>query len=593
MVERENAGAILMNTRIKMIAIIGAATTLSWQALAQQDVPATPLAPPDANQLPISITLPVQPVPVEKVIDPALNDAIPAPLPQWDGEKPFMPELHTPQFPAPTLANEMLDAFQPAAKLAFDLRETSVQELRMVDQPQEKLIAVSLPDGERVVRVRPYTMRSPDAKLMVQIEGGFIVEHPWPEPATYRGTIDGMDADVAASIQDGDVSMLILPRDPAQPTWHMQPLSDALPGMPPSLHVVYKSTDVLPRNATCGVDDRMMPIPVGQQPAPQHPPLAVRLQQQMPLNAQPAPVTKPDDAGQFDGGGGGGSADDEGGIAVANVRCQLGLDADVEFYQANGSSVLLTVYDMELIMNQVGLIYQNQVAISYTHNVTFVRTAEPDPYTSTNANTLLCQFGEWWNINVTATRDVAQLFTGKDLDGTTVGLAWIGSICPTNFNNCNAAGSNLSYGLVQSRFATDLASRTQDSAHELGHNWNGCHCNTGGNCGGGTSNPVCGIMTSAISGQLTFDAAAVTAITAYRDTRTCLEAWFNPVYVNWSWGGAETGSISNPFNTIFEGIDATLVNGTLIVQGGNYLQNPNIFKAKTIQAVNGTVRIGN
>ena len=55
----------------------------------------------------------------------------------------------------------------------------------------------------------------------------------------------------------------------------------------------------------------------------------------------------------------------------------------------------------------------------------------------------------------------------------------------------------------------------------------------------------------------------------------------------------KTGSISQPWNTIFEGLDACLVGGALNVQAGNYLQNPNIFKAKSINALNGTVRIGN
>jgi hypothetical protein len=100
-------------------------------------------------------------------------------------------------------------------------------------------------------------------------------------------------------------------------------------------------------------------------------------------------------------------------------------------------------------------------------------------------------------------------------------------------------------------------------------------------------------MTSNISGQLTFDSAAVTAITAWRDSRTCLDTWFNPTYVNWAWNGIENGSSSNPWNTIFEGLDACLVGGTLNVQAGNYFQNPNIFKAKTINAIGGTVRIGN
>ncbi len=544
--------------------------------------------------------VPARPSAVGKeIVAPKAEATAPAPsAAAWDGAKPFVPEAHAPQFPPQQIPREMLDGFRPAAATAFDLADVSVQETPMLQQGADTLVQVSIANTPRVVRLQPYSMRAESARLVVQLAGGVLVEQAWPAPATYRGVVEGMPAmEVAASIRDGEVSMLVHSTDPLQHSWYVQPLKDALPGMPPGLHVVYRDVDVIPRNAECGWSALGAVPPLVEVPGgakPDRAPLAQRLNEQMPTH-RPAALPSKDDghAGHADGGDEGGVAGDEGTIAVANIRAQIGLDADVEFYQANGSSVLNTIYDMEMIMNSVGLVYQNQVAIAYTETVLFVRTAEPDPYTSTNANTLLCQFGEWWNTNVSTTRDVAHLFTGKDLDGTTVGLAWIGSVCPTNFNNCNASGSSLSYGLVQSRFTTDITSRFQDSCHELGHNWNACHCNTGGNCGGGSSSSNCGIMTSNISGQLTFDSAAVTAITGYRDGRPCLDVWQNPVYVNWSWAGSENGSISNPWNTIFEGLDACLVGGTMIVQGGNYLQNPNIFKAKNIQAVNGTVRIGN
>jgi hypothetical protein len=217
-------------------------------------------------------------------------------------------------------------------------------------------------------------------------------------------------------------------------------------------------------------------------------------------------------------------------------------------------------------------------------------TAEGQPLT----RTLLCQFGEFWNNNLPSfPRDVGHLFTGKDLDGSTVGLGWIGVICAGNFSNCNASGSSHSYSLVQSRFSTTLALRVQDSAHELGHNWNACHCNTGGNCAGGTSNPnTCGIMTSGISGGSTFDAVALNAITAWRDNANCLDAWQNPSYVDWSYNGVSTGSPSQPWNTIGAGVYAALVGGEVRVTAGLYLENLTIHKALTISAENSAVTIG-
>lgn len=582
------------------ISAMAAAGLIGSMAMAQDATSTADL--PSSRYQPVLIQPPIEQKPF---IVPAAPNGAPAAEAAWDGDKPFVAEAHAPQFPARLFPREFLEGLRPAAKDAFNLADVSVQEMPTlrVQDGGETLIALrfeGMAAGARqadyIVRLHHHSTRAPDAVLMVQVEGGALVEQPWPEVTTYRGTVDGLPGiEVAGSIIDGKVSLMLLPDDPARDTWFVQPLSDGLPGMPDGLHAIYRSVDVFPSDAQCGwaaMGGAPPLIPAGNQAnagPPARPNLALRLAEQLPANLPTPLADKNDDDND------GHDDDGDSSSMVANVRAQIGYDADVEFYQANGSSVVNTIYDMMMIMNQVGLIYQNQVGISYTDVIIIIRTVEPDPYTATNANTLICQFGEWWNGNVGTNRDVAHLFTGKDLDGTTVGLAWIGNVCFSNFSNCNPNGSSLCYGLVQSRFTTNLTQRVQDSAHELGHNWNACHCNTGGNCGAGTSNPVCGIMSSNISGQTNFDAAAITAITSFRDVLSpwCLDAWFNPTYVNWSYGGAETGSISQPWNTIFEGLDACLAGGTLTVQGGNYFQNPNIFKAKNIIAVNGTVRIGN
>jgi hypothetical protein len=466
---------------------------------------------------------------------------------------------------APPLADalpvEMLAGLRPEAMQLLKVADLKLLQFEPRDWNAEKLVDVTLAEQSHVARLTPFTLRTAEFKLLVQDATGALTQAEPPDPLTYRGYLaDEPQSQVAASIIDGRVYMTILRADGE--VWNVQPVlaDDPRPDVPKNLHAVFKSRDVLGGEGTCGADARML------------------------LNGQP------------NVGGGPNRGVPEGGTrGTSNQRCQIVFDTDVEFYQANGSSISATVADIEMIMNQVGLIYQNQVAISYYETGLIVRTALPQPYTSTNSSTLLCQFGEFWNNNLAFfPRDVGQLFTGKDLDGTTVGLGWIGVICAGNFNNCNAAGSSLSYSLVQSRFSTVLASRVQDTAHELGHNWNGCHCNTGGNCGGGTSNPAnCGIMTSGISGSATFDAAAVSAITTWRDNAVCLDAWQNPTYVNWSYGGFSTGSASQPWVTVGSGVYSALVGGEVRVQSGTYLENLTINKALTINALNGTVTIGN
>lgn len=453
-----------------------------------------------------------------------------------------------------------LSEFEPAAAEALNVTELRLSHLEL--REANGLTSIKLPFDEQVqsVELAPFTMRAPEFQVLVQGADGALAPIDPPPPQTYRGHVVGEpQSEVAASIIDGNVYMTVLRADGE--VWNVQPLAaiELHAGRPDgAVHAVYKSRDVLGWDATCGSDalPQLNPIPNGA--------------------VQPA-----------------GSQEDAG-PRVANRRCRIVFDTDVEFYQANGSSISGTINDIEMIMNQVGLIYQNQVAISYYETGLIVRTALPQPYTSTNATTLLCQFGENWNNNLSFfPRNVGQLYTGKDLDGTTVGLGWIGVVCAGNFNNCNVSGSSLSYSLVQSRFSSTLALRVQDSAHELGHNWNACHCNTGGNCGGGTSNPSnCGIMTSNISGGNTFDAAALSAIIAWRDAAGCLDAWQNPTYVNWAYGGASTGSAAQPWQSVGSGVYSALVGGEVRVQAGSYPENLTINKILTINAMNGVVTIG-
>jgi hypothetical protein len=455
--------------------------------------------------------------------------------------------------PANPVPAALLEALRDPVRQSMKILDLTLQQIEARDWDAGKAVDVQFDGQPHTIRLDLFTLRTPDCQLLIQDETGALMPMALPAPQTYRGqVIDELNSQVAASIIDGKLHMTIIRADGE--TWNVQPIGNVLPAeiIEPDVHVVYRSKDSVGNGGECGIGKDG-------------------------FDGQVFDVVPPEN---------------QGGIAGANpnVRCQIAFDADFEFYQLKGSSVNNTVADIEMIMNQVGLIYQNQVAISYAETGIIVRTSEPDPYGATNANTLLCQFQDFWNSDVLfITRDVAHLFTGKDLQGSTIGLAWIGAVC-TNAGNCN--GGSVAYGLSQST-DTNLTNRTQLTAHELGHNWNACHCNTGGNCGGGASNPVCGIMTSGISGQLNFDAAAITAITGWRDSLTCLQTWYNPIHVNWAWNGFEDGHISTPYNTIAEGLANALVGGEVHAQAGNYFQNLNINKILTIRAFNGTVRIGN
>ncbi|MEM9411288.1 MAG: M12 family metallo-peptidase, partial [Planctomycetota bacterium] len=152
---------------------------------------------------------------------------------------------------------------------------------------------------------------------------------------------------------------------------------------------------------------------------------------------------------------------------------------------------------------------EEDVMITHVISGAVVRSSEPDPYTSSDAFTLLSQFrNEWLNNQGAIQRDVAHLFTGKSIQGGTIGIAWtIGGICTTS-----------GYCLSESDFNNALVCATDLTAHELGHLWNGSHCN----CNSFTMNP-------SITCANNFNPnGTIPDIIAHRNSRTCLDSQANP-----------------------------------------------------------------
>src|SRR5436190_1027082 len=174
--------------------------------------------------------------------------------------------------------------------------------------------------------------------------------------------------------------------------------------------------------------------------------------------------------------------------------------------------------DIESVLNSVDFIYRRDCGITYLETAIIVQVAEPDPYSSSNPGTLLGEFADYWNANNTAiVRDVAHLFTGKDIHtatGGVIGIAYLPGVCTATDG----------FGLVESRFSATIsaAKRAFLSAHELGHNWNSYHCNQSSPVP--CTNPAntdCGIMCSSLSGcsqSGVFEPCSAGQIIAYRDT---------------------------------------------------------------------------
>jgi hypothetical protein len=339
------------------------------------------------------------------------------------------------------------------------LRASSLQRVDLDAGPDQRLTArISIAGEVRTLELAAHSVRAESYEVRAQqADGSWITVEPQPV-RTLRGRVAGVagSAVAGARLDDGLYATIRLPDGR---TYWMEPVGGRVAAAGPGLYAVYDQADVLASGRSCAVDAAVEGLAAG-----------------------------------------GGGPESQGACEL-----ELACDADVEFYEDYNSSVPDVEDRINLILNTVNLQYEQEVDITHLITTILVRTAEPDPYISTDAATLLNEFRNHWNLNHTdIPRDAAQLFTGRDLDSTIVGIAYVGTTCGA-----------LGYSLVQSDFDENFGFVTDLSAHELGHTWGAPHCAC-------TSPPY--TMNSNILGSNTFNPSITRSlIAAFRDMQTCIE----------------------------------------------------------------------
>lgn len=325
------------------------------------------------------------------------------------------------------------------------------------------IVEVPIAGALRTLELRPHSVRGPGFRV-VEVNGTSESEIAPGGPVTFRGRVLGerTSAVAGALLEDGFRAQVLL-EDGSRHA--IEPLAGRVPGATTDQYAVYPTAAVIPRGI-CGVPDGE----IGGPPT-----------------------------GLVGGSGCGGDA------CLVEIAC----DADFEFFQAHASSTSRTQNRIEMILNIVSLQYERDVQITIRIGTVLVRTSEPDPYTETDEDLLLVEFQDHWNANHAAiARDTVHLFTGRDIDGTTIGIAYVGQVC-------NLAQA---YGISQADFSMNFAEVTDLVAHELGHNWDATHC-------------FCGSPAYTMNGGLTganrfrdFGSPnSVLDITTYRDSVGCLD----------------------------------------------------------------------
>ncbi len=183
----------------------------------------------------------------------------------------------------------------------------------------------------------------------------------------------------------------------------------------------------------------------------------------------------------------------------------IGLVADVEFTQRHADPTAA----MLARMNAVDGIYFDQVGISFDFPVIDVFANEPDPFSGTDAGALLTQFSDFKAGSATHNpMGLSHLWTGRELDGQTVGIAFLDVLCRARL------GVGLSGGNGSVSFDSLIA------AHEIGHNFGADH--DGDPQGSCPNTPETFIMAPQISGQNTFSPCSLGVMQQAINVATCL-----------------------------------------------------------------------
>ncbi|HVF17140.1 MAG TPA: M12 family metallo-peptidase [Steroidobacteraceae bacterium] len=149
----------------------------------------------------------------------------------------------------------------------------------------------------------------------------------------------------------------------------------------------------------------------------------------------------------------------------AGLRVQLSAIGDAKFRQQFASDA--EARDAILLrLNNVDGIFESQLGIEIQVPTTLIYDSTNDPLsTTTSASSLLSALGDLRDrTSELNSRGLTHLFTGRDLDGTTVGLGYVGSVCR------KAYGAALTEIRGRGAWLESLI-----TAHEIGHNFGAVH----------------------------------------------------------------------------------------------------------------------
>jgi PKD repeat protein len=278
------------------------------------------------------------------------------------------------------------------------------------------------------VFLRPNDFRGPKYAVRVLGENG-IERLPKRKNITFSGDLAYPgDCKVALTIDEDFLYGFFKTPDELyfiEPLWYFEP------GQPKDRFVLYKASEVRQdKQHSCGVDEL-------RQHTPEH-------DKELHLAAEKTGLC-------FD--------------------LELAIASDRSMTIKYGNAAAVEAHNMG-VMNNVQTNYDNEFADEINFVITEQFVVVPpalDPWTtSTDAGALLNSFTSWGPGGFDFDHDLGQLWTNRDFNGSTIGIAWLSGAC-----------NSLGYHCLQD-FSTNAALLRVLTAHEIGHNLSASHDGGGG-----------------------------------------------------------------------------------------------------------------
>jgi PKD repeat protein len=273
------------------------------------------------------------------------------------------------------------------------------------------------------LEIYAHDIRSQDYTLQAQEEHG-IVYYPVSEIKTFRGALAQQPENIASLTFDHEFIYGFIREGDEE--WFIEPLWYFIPEAARDLFVVYPASKVIPvEGKTCGVDEMKHRVGQLDKHEPGHTP----------------------ETGNC-------------------YRLELAIASDWSMRQKYGSVPGVESHNIG-VMNNVATNYDNEFSdeINFFIVTQYVSNCSTcDPWTSsTDPEVLLDDFTDWGPANFGVTHDLGQLWTNRDFDGGTVGIAWLNAVC-----------TSLRYHCLQD-FTTNANLLRVMTAHEIGHNFSAEH----------------------------------------------------------------------------------------------------------------------